>query len=153
MNPGKEFESRFHKSLDNLSGCYVERVHDNGGKPTRKTLCGDFRVSMPDNTNVAIECKSVGYGRIPFREKGKKGSGIHDEQLAELVRFERTNDNNKSLLALHWKISDSCILVNMDAICAYRKGSGYRSISEEDAAKIGWRQKPDGRGWKLRLNG
>lgn len=150
-NPGKEFEGRIRKSLDQLKGCYCERMYDNGGKPTKDTICGDFRVLMPDGTAVAIECKSIADGRIPFRDKGKKGNGIHAEQLAELVRFEQTAENARSYVALHWQDTDSCILVNMEAICAYRKGSGYKSISEEDAARIGWRQKPCGDWWQLRL--
>lgn len=150
VTTGKRFESRFFKSLKRLPGMAI-RVHDNGGKPTDDVLLGDFMLYRPDGEVFAIECKSTSKTRLPFVSAGKSGDGLRDEQLAKLVEFDRTAKNLHSLVAIHYQWTDELVLVNMDAITAYRKGSGYKSISEEDAAQIGWRQAKEGREWRLRI--
>ena len=142
------FEKAFRQSLERLPG-YSMRLYDNGGKPTDRTLLGDFLLSNRKG-NYAFECKSTSGTSINFRDFGKKGSGIHAEQLAELVRWERAREDNISYVALNYAGSGSCILLKTEPLREFFKEK--KSINEKEALDMGWAQRPheDG-GWTLWL--
>lgn len=140
------FERAFRKSLERLPG-YSMRLYDNGEKATDRKLLADFLLSNELGC-FAIECKSTAGERINYRDFGKKGSGIHAEQLAELVKWERAREGNVSYLALNYTRSGSCILLRLQPAIAFFKEK--KSINEKEAMDMGWAQKPhpDG-GWTL----
>jgi hypothetical protein len=142
------FERDFRKSLSRLPG-YSMRLYDNGGKPTDSTLLGDFLLSNK-NGNFAFECKSTSGPSINYRDFGKKGSGIHAEQLAELVKWEQAREDNHSLLALRYERTGTCVLLKLEPALAFFKNK--KSINEKEALDMGWAQRPheDG-GWHLWL--
>lgn len=140
------FEKAFRQSLERLPG-YSMRLYDNGGKPTDRTLLGDFLLSN-ESGNFAFECKSTTGPSIGYRDIGKKGSGIHAEQLAELARWERAREDNHSFLALRYERTGTMVLLKLEPALAFFKSK--KSINEKEALDMGWAQKPhpDG-GWTL----
>lgn len=140
------FEKAFRKSLERLPG-YSMRLYDNGGKPTDRTLLADFLLSNGKG-NFAFECKSTTGPSINYRDFGKSGSGIHAEQLAELVRWEQAREDNHSLLALRYERTGTMVLLKLEPALAFFKSK--KSINEKEALDMGWAQKPhpDG-GWTL----
>jgi hypothetical protein len=141
-------EHDFRKSLRRLPG-YSKRLYDNGPWPTDETMLADFILTCRKG-NFAFECKSTGGPSVAFRDFKCKGSGIHAEQLRELVAFEDAREDNVSYLALRYERTGNLYLVRTEPARAFFREK--KSINEKEASDMGWRQKPhpDG-GWFLRV--
>lgn len=144
MTPGKRFEAKFHRSLELLDG-WCTRFRDNsagfggkyGGGKMNQANPGDFLFIARNGRSYLVECKATKQRSFPF-------ANVSDDQLAELLRFERMGATSKAYIAINFyqgdtRLKNECILVGIEPFLAYRKATTRKSLPEDEAERIGWR--------------
>lgn len=135
MNPGKRFESRFHKSIKQLPGASY-RILD-GGRNTTIDVPGDFWFFSDDGYDYLIECKAT-------KERSFPASHIRKNQVESLLAHDHHRERDVGIIALNFygeniRRKNNCYLIRIDDFLAYLLSEGRKSIPEKAAEEIGVR--------------
>lgn len=118
--PGKRFERKVKKSLDQLQGI-AYRIED-GGQYAKNQQPGDFWY-MNEDVVYLIECKATHLKSLPL-------SQIADHQIESLLKHRDLSPNHRSLLMIHYYQDRVAGYMTVEELLRFIGSSDRKSIPQ-----------------------